>query len=45
MPLDEKVLGFSNKFYKSGFEHKEEFKLPNGQTIYILPLAYRKISG
>ena len=40
MPLDEKVLGFSNKFYKSGFKHKEELKLPNGQTIYILPLAY-----
>ena len=40
MPLDEKVLGFSNKFYKSGFKHKEVLKLPNGETIFILPLAY-----
>jgi len=40
MPLDEKVLGFSNKYYKSGFKHKEELKLPNGTTIFILPLAY-----
>jgi hypothetical protein len=40
MPLDEKVLGFSNKYYKSGFKYKEEFKLPNGETIFILPLAY-----
>jgi predicted nucleotidyltransferase len=40
MPLDEKVLGFSNKYYKSGFKHKEVLKLPNGQTIFILPLAY-----
>lgn len=40
MPLEEKVLGFSNKFYKSGFKQKEELKLPDGQTIFILPLAY-----
>ena len=40
MPLDEKVLGFSNKYYKSGFKHKEVLKLTNGQTIFILPLAY-----
>ncbi len=40
MPLDEKVLGFSNKYYKSGFKHKEELKLPDGTVIFILPLAY-----
>jgi hypothetical protein len=40
MPLEEKVLGFSNKYYKSGFKHKEELELPDGQQIFILPLAY-----
>lgn len=40
MPLDEKVLGFSNKFYKSGFKHKEVLVFPDGQKIFILPLAY-----
>jgi hypothetical protein len=40
MPLDEKVLGFSNKYYRSGFKHKEKLKLPNGTVIFILPLAY-----
>ncbi len=40
MPLDEKVLGFSNNFYKIGFKHKEELDLPSGQKIFILPYAY-----
>ena len=40
MPLDESILGFSNKYYKTGFLYKEEFVLPNGEKIFILPFAY-----
>ncbi|MBX2842894.1 MAG: hypothetical protein KTR26_14080, partial [Flammeovirgaceae bacterium] len=40
MPTDEKILGFSNKWYKEGIASKVERKLPNGLTIYIFPVAY-----
>ena len=40
MPLDEDILGFSNQYYKDGFENREQYTLPNGTQIFILPLAY-----
>lgn len=40
MPLDESVLGFSNKVYKSAFEYRKEFTLPDNQRINILPIGY-----
>lgn len=38
MPIDEKVLGFSNQFYKKGIKKKMTYKLPDGQSIFVLPL-------
>jgi predicted nucleotidyltransferase len=40
MPLDENILGFSNKYYKEGFKFKEFFHLPDGQEIQILPIGW-----
>lgn len=40
MPLDEKILGFSNRFYREGFKRRDRITLPSGQVIYILPVAY-----
>lgn len=40
MPTDEKILGFSNKWYKEGFEKKLKYKLPDDLEIFILPLSY-----
>ncbi len=40
MPDDEKILGFSNQWYRPGFKNKETYILPSGKTIYILPVTY-----
>ncbi|MBX2843993.1 MAG: hypothetical protein KTR26_19630 [Flammeovirgaceae bacterium] len=40
MPTDEKILGFSNKWYVEGIASKIPKKLPNGMTIYIFTVAY-----
>ena len=40
MPNDEKILGFSNQWYKPGFNNRECYELPSGKTIYILPVTY-----
>ena len=40
MPLEENIIGFSNKYYKEGFKHKEKLILPDGQEIFTLPLGY-----
>lgn len=40
MPADEKFMGFTNKWYKPGFRQKEQYKLPNGRTIYIFPVLF-----
>lgn len=40
MPIDEKVLGFSNKFYKKGIKKKISYQLPDQQKVFILPLDY-----
>jgi hypothetical protein len=40
MPNDEKVLGFSNRWYADGILNKTSTKLPNGTNIYILSVEY-----
>lgn len=40
MPDDEKILGFSNQWYRPGINKKEKYCLPSGKTIYILPVTY-----
>lgn len=40
MPDNERILGFSNRWYSKGLENKIEYILPNGQTIYIFPVTY-----
>ena len=40
MPTDEKFLGFTNKWYKPGIKQKENSTLPNGRTIYIMPVLF-----
>jgi hypothetical protein len=37
MPADPEILGFSNKWYQLGIEHKVRFYLADGE-IYIFPL-------
>lgn len=38
MPLDESILGFSNRFYKDGIKKAEVFKISNETSIKVLPL-------
>ena len=40
MPLDESILGFSNEYYKEGFEFREVYQLPDGLRIQILPVGW-----
>ena len=40
MPDDENILGFSNQWYKPGFDNREKYELPSGKIIYILPVTY-----
>ena len=40
MPDDERVLGFSNRWYADGIKNKQERTLPNDTKIYILSVAY-----
>lgn len=40
MPCDEKILGFSNKWYVEGYHKKKLFKITNGLEINILPVCY-----
>ncbi len=40
MPLEENVLGFSNRWYKEGFEHLELYPIIHGPDIRIFPAAY-----
>ncbi len=40
MPTDEAILGFSNKWYKSGHIHREAIPLPSGQIIQVLPAPF-----
>ncbi|MEK7383389.1 MAG: hypothetical protein AAB262_08895 [Elusimicrobiota bacterium] len=40
MPTDPSVLGFSNRWYRDGMAHAEEFKLPNGERVSVLSVSY-----
>lgn len=40
MPTDERILGFSNRWYSKGMENKIKFTLPNKNTIHIFPVTY-----
>lgn len=40
MPIETAVLGFTNRWYRQGFQDAVYVKLPDGQTIKILPLPY-----
>jgi hypothetical protein len=36
MPLDEKVLGFSNRWYRSAFENRRATNTPSGLQVYCV---------
>lgn len=40
MPDDERILGFSNRWYSKGMVNRETYILPNGDTIHIFPVTY-----
>lgn len=40
MPTDEKVLGFSNRWYKDGFENIIKFNVDSGITVNIFSPVY-----
>jgi len=40
MPTNPDILGFSNIWYKDGIENKTSVVLPNGTSIFILPIEY-----
>jgi len=39
MPTDEKYLSFTNKWYDYGYENRITYTLPEGNTIFILPVT------
>ena len=40
MPTDEKILGFSNKWYSDAVQNKVTIKLPDGTPIFIFSTPY-----
>lgn len=40
MPIDEKILGFSNHWYKAAISHATEVTLPSGISIRVVSPAY-----
>lgn len=40
MPAEDSSMGVSNKWYKPGFKHLQQVKLPEGISINILPSPY-----
>ena len=40
MSYEEKSLSFGNRWYRPGFEHREQYQLPSGKKIYRLPAPY-----
>lgn len=40
MPTDEKILGFSNRWYKSAIDEAEHFSLPSGLVIRVVSPVY-----
>jgi hypothetical protein len=40
MPVNPDILGFSNQWYKAGYENRIEKQIPDNTTIYIFPVEY-----
>lgn len=40
MPDRDSILGFTNLWYRPGFQHRIMYELPDGTTVYILPPLY-----
>lgn len=40
MSVDDRSLSFGNSWYAPGFENREAYVLPDGTTIYRLPVTY-----
>lgn len=40
MPSDDRYFHFTNRWYKPGIKSREPYTLPNGRTIYIMPLLH-----
>jgi hypothetical protein len=40
MPVNPDILGFSNRWYKTGYENRIEKTLPDRTAIYIFPVEY-----
>lgn len=40
MPIDEKILGFSNRWYKAAIREASEISLPNGVAIRVVSPTY-----
>ena len=40
MSYEENSLSFGNRWYRPGFEHREQYQLPSGKKIYRLPAPY-----
>lgn len=40
MPIEGDVLGFTNRWYTEGFEHRAMVKLPGGRRIQVFSLPY-----
>lgn len=40
MPDEKSILGFTNKWYKPAFTHRQEIQLPDGKSIFIFPALY-----
>lgn len=38
--VEEESLSFGNRWYKPGFENREQYRLPSGRNIYRLSVAY-----
>ena len=38
MPSDDRYFHFTNRWYKPGIKRRESYTLPNGRTIYIMPM-------
>lgn len=40
MPDRDSILGFTNQWYRPGFQHRIEYELPDGLVVHILPPLY-----
>jgi hypothetical protein len=40
MPTDENILSFSNRWYRDGFLHAQNYRISDAITIKILPVTY-----